>query len=185
MYYTQLFYKDSGVWTSFCRDGANNPTEAIMVPGTFNDATAEWDDDGSGAIGIACRGTAAGKCVEWGYRMWATVGGSSLKDYYKACTRMVRADYCGNGNTHTVNGNPIDISDALSPQVQVPETAWPVEAKWGINGAVCLNTPRRASWSRATVIAECQAAGRGTLPTCSNNDASEYGGFLMTQANAL
>ncbi|HEY8375330.1 MAG TPA: ADYC domain-containing protein, partial [Nannocystis sp.] len=186
--YDDVFFTDlavkigPGPWESFCKDAYDNDVEAIAIPGYFNPADASWHDDSS-AIAFACRGTAAGKCVEWGYRMWATHGGASLADYYRACTRMVRADYCGNGVSHTVNGNPIDVSDAAG--VQTPETNWPVEAKWGPDGAVCLNTPRRQAWSREVVIAECQAAGRGTIPTCTNNDPSEYGGLVMTQANAL
>src|SRR5690606_31401908 len=110
----------------------------------------------------ACRGAALAKAVEWGYAPWRTAGGESLQAAHQAGVRLIRADYCGNGVTHTINGNPIDVSDKWG--IQEPGTDWPIEAKWGPDGAVCLNTPRRASWSREEVIAECIAAGRGELP---------------------
>ena len=184
VFFTDVRYwkTPDNLWDYLCRDGAGNPTEAIALNFAWDDSTGtrnEYPD----AFTWACRGAALAKAVEWGYAPWRPIPGFEMKDIHQAAVRMIRADYCGNGITHTVNGNPIDVSDRFG--IQTPGTAWPVEAKWGPDGAVCLNTPRRAVWTRAAIIAECQAAGRGTLPTCSNNDPSEYGGLLMTQANAL
>ncbi|MBZ5715443.1 ADYC domain-containing protein [Nannocystis pusilla] len=183
IYFNDVRYQvDETTWDYLCRDGASNPTEAIALQFAWDESTGsrlEYPD----AFTWACRGAALAKAVEWGYAPWRTAGGTSLKDAHQAGVRMIRADYCGNGTTHTVNGNPIDVSDKWS--IQEPGTVWPVEAKWGPDGAVCLNTPRRAAWSRATVIAECVAAGKGVLPYCTTSDPSEFGGLLMTQANAL
>ncbi|WAS93909.1 ADYC domain-containing protein [Nannocystis punicea] len=183
IYFNDVRYQvDEVTWDYLCRDGASNPTEAIALNFAWDESTGsrlEYPD----AFTWACRGAALAKAVEWGYAPWRSAGATSLKDAHQAAVRMIRADYCGTGVTHTVNGNPIDVSDKWS--IQVPGTAWPVEAKWGPDGAVCLNTPRRQSWSRATVIAECVAAGKGVLPTCTNSSPTEFGGLLMTQANAL
>ncbi|MDC0671273.1 ADYC domain-containing protein [Nannocystis radixulma] len=183
IYFNDVRYQvDASTWDYLCRDGASNPTEAIALNFAWDESNGtrlEYPD----AFTWACRGAALAKAVEWGYAPWRTASSTSLKDAHQAAVRMIRADYCGNGTTHTVNGNPIDVSDRWS--IQTPGTVWPVEAKWGPDGAVCLNTPRRASWSRATVIAECVAAGKGVLPYCTNSNPSEFGGMLMTQANAL
>ena len=67
----------------------------------------------------------------------------SLTDYHQACTRMARADYCGDGTPWTVPGTPIDIFDHLSPQIETQETKWPVEAEWTPDGAYCLDDIRQ------------------------------------------
>ena len=39
-----------------------------------------------------------------------------LKDHHQACTRMIRADYCGDGKAWTVEGTVPDIFDYLDPR---------------------------------------------------------------------
>ncbi len=163
----------TNVWQSACTDAAGNPVEAIALKKHWNINTAKREDIDD-AITWACRGAALAKAVEWGYRPWATHGGVSLEDYHAAAVHMIRGDYCGTGDPHTANGNSIDVSDNRG--IQVAETNWPVEAKWGPDGAVCLNTPRKLYHPRNTI--PCANA----LPTCSNNDPSEHGGLMMTQA---
>ena len=184
IYFTEIDVRiGSGAWESLCTDGEGDPTAAIVVPGYYDEATADWLPGTGGELALACRGTAAGKCLEWGYRMWAKHDGISLADHYRACTRMVRADYCGNNVPHTENGTAIDVSDGLSPAILAPETDWAIEAKWGPHGAVCLNQPRKLAHTRDKVIAECAAAGRGKLPSCDSDDPGEHGGLLMSQAS--
>lgn len=165
----------SNQWVSACYDGAGNPTEAIAVEGNFDSNTGTRTSD----VGLtwACRGAAIAKAIEWGFRPWATVGGTLLKNHHQAAVRMIRADYCGNGVHHTSNGNPIDIEDTKRIQT-FDSLAWNVEAVWGVNGAVCLNTPRKLYWPRET-INPCS-----NLPTCGSAAHSENvaGGLLMTRA---
>jgi ferredoxin len=55
----------------------------------------------------------------------------SLQDHHQACTRMARADYCGDGVPWTVPGTAIDIYDHLYPQIETKETQnWQIEAEW-------------------------------------------------------
>lgn len=166
---------DDGNFETLCRDGAGNPTQAIALPGTWDPETA-IRQPGTGKFTWACRGAALAKAVEWGYEPWVDA------DAHEAAMRMIRADYCGDGVTHTSNGNPIDISDKWGKQT--PDTNWGIEAKWGPDGAVCLNTPRKLWWSRSSIW--CAAS----LPYCTNdglangtpnNNPSQYGGLLMTQ----
>ncbi len=162
-----------GVWESACTDAAGNPVEAIALKNHWNTTTARRESMND-AITWACRGAALAKAVEWGYRPWATHDGVALDDFHAAAVNMIRADYCGEGEAHTANGNAIDVADKLG--LQVHETAWPVEAKWGPNGAVCLNTPRKLFWPRETIPCANE------LPACTNNDPAEFGGLLMTRA---
>ncbi|MGB1015195.1 MAG: ADYC domain-containing protein, partial [Nannocystaceae bacterium] len=174
VYFNMVKYKKmpDNIWESMCHDGNGNPVEAIALRSTWNSTTGVDLDDSDG-LTWACRGAALAKCVEWGYRRWSTHGGTSLKNYHKACTRMVRGDYCGAGVPHTSNGTPIDIADDLginNHDAIAGVGGWEIEAKWGPNGAVCLNNPRKTSWTHANV--GC------SIPYC-NNDQDDYEGALL------
>ncbi len=164
---------------TLCRDGAGAPTQAIALPGTWDPDTA-IRQGAAGKFTWGCRGASLAKAVEWGYRPWAS---AQMNDAHQAAMRMIRADYCGVGVTYTSNGNAIDVSDKWD--IQVSDTTWPVEAKWGPNGAVCLNTPRKLWYARSSI--PCAA----TLPYCTDNgladgaqntDPAQFGGLLMTRA---
>lgn len=169
---------EAGVFAPACLDGAGNPVDAIALKNGWDpDSGARIDH--SDAITWACRGAALAKAVEWGYRPWVS---AAMQETHEAAVRMIRADYCGDGVPHTTNGNAIDVSDKWG--IQAPETTWGIEAKWGPDGAVCLNTPRKLFWTRASI--PCAAS----LPYCTDNgladgtpnsDPSQYGGLLMTQ----
>ncbi|HEY0137289.1 MAG TPA: ADYC domain-containing protein [Nannocystis sp.] len=172
------FYKVSvldpvaGTWSSLCRDSYGEPTEAIALRHHWNpDTGARIDDDV--AVTLACRGAALAKCVEWGYRPWASVQHCTtngcaqvdLADHHQACTRMARADYCGDGVPHTLNNTPIDVYDRLNPRVQAQASSgkeWKVEAEWGPDGALCVGKELRVDMFAALGIAHtappCRAA---------------------------
>ncbi|MEZ4452690.1 MAG: ADYC domain-containing protein [Nannocystaceae bacterium] len=108
-------------------------------------------------VTFACHGAVLAKCVEWGYRPWATgtkcdsqgqnCTSVDLLNYHQACTRLARADYCGDGTAHTQNGTLIDVYDALNPHIQAQMTGndpnWGVEAEWGPDGATCIGSSTR------------------------------------------
>ena len=177
--YTKLSVRTgASTWETWCKDGYGNPTEAIVIEGAY-DTNGNFVAD-NGAIAFACRGTASAKCIVWGYKPWDDVGGVSLRNHYQACLAMVRGDYCRANVPHTVNGTPIDISDrGLPTPVQTSSTNWPVEAQWGVNGAVCFSTPRKLIYPRDS-INPCYS----TIPTCpADKNTWRAGALLMTQAN--
>ena len=144
-----------GTWSSLCKDVGGNPVAAIPVANYWNYTTGARVDDAN-VVTFACRGAAIAKCVEWGYIPWHTAvqcdsegacAAISLKDHHQACTRMVRADYCGDGQSYTFNGTPIDLYDRLQTQVQASSTLgytnWAPEAEWGPNGATCVGDELR------------------------------------------
>ncbi len=64
---------------------------------------------------------------------------------HAACTRMVTADYCGDGTSHTVTGRPIDVFDHywVEQNVQDPtSSAQYKEARWTSAGADWVFTCR-------------------------------------------
>jgi hypothetical protein len=136
-------YQSSGAWTRLCgSDAAGAPILAIPVKGVWSYQTGV---PGGGAFTadatrftFGCRGTAIAKCVEMGYKPWkaANVPGGNLSNHMVTCTRLLRADYCGDGTTYTQNGMLVDIYDALG--VQTDTETWKVEAEWTPAGARCL-----------------------------------------------
>jgi hypothetical protein len=138
-----------------CTSGGT-PVPAIPLINHWDPITGDRTDDAT-VVTFACRGGALAKCVDWGYRPWATgtrcdpitevCSAVSLTDFHQACTRMVRADYCGDGTPHTVNGTLIDVYDRLSPTIQTQGTAenpmWGIEAEWGPDGALCAGDSLR------------------------------------------
>jgi hypothetical protein len=150
-----------GTWQSFCEGN----TDVIMLGDLWDPADggriAGTPDD---AVTFACRGDALAKCVEFGYRPWATVAGVSLRDYHQACTRMVRADYCGDGVAHTVDGTAIHVLDELGIQAEDPNADYVVEAEWGPDGATCLNAGNTRLPDQAI---GCE------LPACGDSFASD------------
>ncbi len=110
--------------------------------------SGEWDRTGkhidNDRVTVACTSGVLAKCVRWGYKPWQTVQGVSLRDYHQTCTRMARADYCGNGISHTKDGTAIDLYDRLGIQQPEPQDNLEMifEAAWGIDGAVLLARTR-------------------------------------------
>jgi hypothetical protein len=144
-----ISYQTNTGWVSVCGyepDGSE--VLAIPMAGLWNyggsllglgvslTSTGSYDAGAAGYT-FACRHYAIGKCVEMGYRPWASINSGSLKPYTVSCTRALRADYCGTGDSNTVDGTLIDVYDRAGIQV-VTEPSWPIEAEWGPNGALCM-----------------------------------------------
>jgi hypothetical protein len=74
---------------------------------------------------------------------------------------MARADYCGNGRSHTHEGTLIDFYDGLgvlSPTTEASEVWDPArasfEAAWAPDGAACLSRTRDGR-AMETILEEC------------------------------
>jgi hypothetical protein len=125
-----LSYRTSSGWKPLCP----NANEALMFPGTWNMGTIrhQWD---SNMFSLACRGSTFAKCAELGYK-----GDNLLDTYHQACTRAIRADYCGDGQSHTITGTEINIFDKLGRQTDT--LSWSVESNWTPDGATCIDKAR-------------------------------------------
>lgn len=140
-----------------------------------------WVQDPS-AMTFACEGYVLAKCVDLGYKPWregkvcTKKGGCetiSLAGYHQACTRMLRADYCGDGKSHTVDGVAIGMYDAFG--IRLDGNDWPLEAEWTAGGARCAAQPRvpglplPACWNSLTD------------PTCGDLDHFNTGTLIMNE----
>ena len=131
----------SGGWRDLCEPGPDGLRMGFPVAG-------QWTEDGRHlpvpeSFSITCTAGAIGKCVRFGYRYWQTSpDGRSLWEHHQACVRLVRADYCGDGRSHTRTGTAIDLYDGLGIQRDEPAPGMRFEAAWGPDGAVCVARPR-------------------------------------------
>ena len=133
-------------WSLLCgTDASKNPVGAIPLKGRWDysvgTTTGGSRIDDPDMVTFACKGYALAKCVELGYEPWiGTKKTASLANHHQACTRMLRADYCGDGKSWTVDGTLINVFDGLG--IQTDAAPWPTEAEWDADGAICLSHTR-------------------------------------------
>jgi hypothetical protein len=131
----------NGAWEPLCRPGPDGLTLAFPLAGIWTPDGQHLPSDAH--FNMTCTGGAIGKCVRFGYRPWEKrEGGASMWDYHQACTRMVRADYCGDGRPWTRDGMLIDLYDKVGIQKPEEGDRSPFEAGWGPGGALCVHHPR-------------------------------------------
>jgi hypothetical protein len=163
--YTVRYGLADGTWSPLCGTSGGVPILAIPVAGTW--------DYGSGVTGggswtssttsftFGCRGAAIAKCVELGYKPWKTVGGVLLGNHHQACTRMIRADYCGDGKSWTSDGTLINVYDNLG--IQLDAAAYKLDAEWVTTGARCIWKLRDFQVNKPTCEAVKKIDGCGTF----------------------
>jgi hypothetical protein len=163
--YSFLAQNASGEWVNPCLPDDHGVAKGFPIAGT-------WDTQGrhleSDRFSITCTYAPMGKCVRWGYAFWKNApDGTPLWDYYQACYRMVRADYCGNGRTHTADGMHIDLFDRKG--MQKPDDTLPLEfeAAWSPEGALCVAHTRIPRWKLADLQQECPEKLKGRLGDAS------------------
>jgi len=149
VYYYWVEWQSVDGWLPICKsDAAGQPLPAIPVVGfwdyrqgvpgggayTYDPAIITW----------GCRHSSAAQCVEaLQYKPWKTAAGVSLGDHHRACVRALRADFCGDGRSHTEDGHLVNIYDAIG--VQDDTERWPIEAEWDVAGARCFMPHRRSA----------------------------------------
>lgn len=162
-------------------DASGQPVPAIALSGRPDTRVGEpggggWIDD-PGVATFACAGFVLAKCVELGYKPWRTgkicTHGAgcqtvSLAGHHRACTRMLRADYCGNGESHSRDGVLIGLYDAFGIRIDAED--WPVEAEWAADGARCAMRPRVPALPLPSCWPQLQAPACGEL--ASFNDGA-------------
>lgn len=145
----------TGAWQNICEADADGRRMGFPLRGS-------WTADGrylssEKGFSITCTAGAQGKCVRFGYKPWRTLpDGRLLEPYFQACTRLVRADYCGNGEGHTRDGTPIDIFDRVGIKAEEKVPGMVFEAAWEPEGAVCIRHLRIPELgSLADLVASC------------------------------
>ncbi|HTE52177.1 MAG TPA: ADYC domain-containing protein [Kofleriaceae bacterium] len=142
----------------------------VIVTGRW-DATGAHVDDPD-VVTFSCASGVIAKCVSWGYGPWV-VG----PEVHAACTRLARADYCGDGTPWTMDGTHIGVYDTLGVQTRLAAGTMVFEAGWSPAGAVCVARTRYAIHDASGDRLEpaCVAA----LPTCAGLDDPATGGAVL------
>lgn len=166
-----------GAWHGVCEVDVDGSSSGVFVNGTW-EADGEWNSVG---YTYSCSAGVIAKCSQgWGYKPWLSLPAKDgsmvdLQPLHQACTRAARADYCGDGVTHTVDGLLVDIFDIYDFNVNEHVRGFSEEASFDTYGAASLKhrrvvnhpnhvscqLPRRAPadetpllsvWSRPTTI---------------------------------
>jgi ADYC domain len=141
-------------WQKLCEPDPKGRTTAIPVPGFW--AEDRFVHGAPGEFTFACTAGARGKCLRLGYLPWAaTLAGESMAPYHAACTRMMRADYCGDGTPHTVTGMQVQLFDRAGIVPQIGSDFGSFEAAWGPDGAVCVAHARVPAFPLEAVLRAC------------------------------
>ena len=175
-YETWFYNPVLGYEEPLCPDANGNPLTAFALVGWWNfgsGGTGQKIED-STVFTFACKDSGAiGKCVSpIGYKPWASVNGTSLDRVHQACIRLLRADYCGDGVAHTIDGNMVDLYDNLG--IQFDTESWLFEAEWDENGARCVTSNLRGGTSFS-----CYAAKYSS--TCGSLGDFNAGTLLMDE----
>lgn len=138
--------------------------------------------DNPSVFTFGCAGHALAKCVEMGYKPWKRVLSctrgqgcekGTLADAHQACTRMLRADYCGDGTPYTVDGIEVNAVDVYGVRTDVLE--WDKEAEWGPAGATCLTRERLLNG----LVPACLAS--LSLRACGENGALQPATLIVSE----
>jgi hypothetical protein len=134
----------------------------------------------SGSFELVCTAGARGKCVRFGYLPWTA---ETAREVYNACVRMVRADYCGEGEGTTRNGTLIDHYDGVDIEEPGQDPRFEFEAGWTAAGAVCVRHVRiRENTSLEKLAASCLRL-RGRLgASCTEERARALGATAFVRS---
>lgn len=145
LYTIEQWVSDTSSWQPACPADADGRRVAIPVAAT-------WDAKGNrvestALFTLGCTTGVIAKCYRWGYRPWLTGYGADMAEMHWTCTRLARADYCGNGVSNTHDGTLINNWDNLpAPGPIQSHGITPLfmlfEAGWSTRGAVCLSHAR-------------------------------------------
>jgi hypothetical protein len=137
---------NSGTYQLACPADSDGRQVAIPLKATWNEHGDRVESTSLFTFG--CTTGAIAKCYRWGYRPWVTTYGD-LVTTHQTCTRVARADYCGDGSSHTYEGTLINVWDNLAPPGPImtrgaTPTGMTYESGWNTSGAVCFSHARWA-----------------------------------------
>jgi hypothetical protein len=132
-----------------------------------------WDDSSvhnitnNNIFSFACTKRDAAFCITTGYH---DDQGDNQAQLFEACTRMMRADYCGDGRSYTKDGTFISTWDnkGIAEEPSIPQLVF--EAAWNRKGVVCWARPR---WKPGNGVAKPPClTDRNQCPTPPTADPS-------------
>ena len=140
-------------WRAVCDPDAHGLTQGLFLTGDFH-ADGSMSNRG---YTFSCTAGVIAKCVrDWGYKPWKSlVSGRGervdMRPLHRACTRAVRADYCGDGISYTRDGTMIDVFDRYGFNVRESGGGFVAEAGFSPTGATWVS---RTRWPIGARVAE-------------------------------
>jgi hypothetical protein len=185
-----LSYQLEDGWAPLCGlDEEGAPVLAIPLAGVWD--YREGVPGGGGhtdaerELTFGCEGHVLAKCVQMGYKPWVSgmicdetapdrpCEPASLAPLHQACTRLLRADYCGDGTSYTADGTLVNAYDGLG--IRYDSEDWLFEAEWDADGARCAVTERLSPPLVPPCWGELQTSDCGAL------EHFENGTLLMSE----
>lgn len=168
-------------------DSEGKPVHALAMAGRWDyregiEGGGSHIDDPA-VFTFACEGYVIAKCVHMGYVPWrmalacrkgAGCERTTLASAHQACTRMLRADYCGDGVSHTHDGVLVNAYDAMG--IRADSEPWAIEAEWSEKGARCAVASRLP----AEPAPHCAGILDATAD-CGNAEHFEAGTLLVSE----
>ena len=106
-----------------------------------------------------------------------------MRDIYDACVRLVRADYCGDGEGSTRDGTLIDLYDDRGIQQSDSDPMQEFEAGWTAAGAVCVRHVRvKQNTSLEGLAFSCPRLRDLLGTTCTEERARALGATLFVRS---
>jgi hypothetical protein len=173
------------VWTGI-------EASALTFEGDHYDRnTKQVSPGGKGWFNLACAGTAAAKMHLLRHSEAGSIKTSPKRTttmlQRTAMLRMLTADYCGNGSTFTIDGQPLLYGDVRKwyPKPPLLTPADPrigtFEAAWGTNGKLlCLNEPRRFCKATIEQVCSTELGTPWTAPPCPANGTLPVGTYVIS-----
>jgi hypothetical protein len=154
----------------------------VLLPGRWDLKSGAPRPTSNNLITFGCEHNALGKAVRIlryypSARKWKKICSLSgkcgylsvdLTDAHQAATRMIRADYNGDGTSYTKPLMSIDVADRLA--FQTTSQPWEHEAVWNKNGAVCVDRFRVSDLTPAISPPPCDVVGLSGPDTWDNGD---------------
>lgn len=165
-YDLQIDLRDGSPPRNACGDRKQGHDLVFALPGTWKDgAYVASDTDFS----FACASLGAALCLRQGYAEDARQL-DGHPDLFQACGRMMRADYCGTGESFTREGTLITLWDSTIPPLS-GDGVRSFEGAWTAKGMRCRNHPRWPETAQAPMTLKTPAC-FDQLPVCANEAAA-------------
>lgn len=148
-------------------DPETDEYSVVLFPDLDVDPETGLHSERPDTIYFGCVSGAVGKAAVWGYSPWYT-----SEEGHQTATRAARADFCGDGVSHTIAGTGLQLEDVFQVR-QFVDAQKSDEAMWGPEGALCLEVPRLGQDPSSI---ECNGE---PLPRCEDGGFTQWHEALL------
>lgn len=173
--------EEDGSWRNLCEPDPKGRRQGFPLGFRARQPDGAMETAPPGEFELTCTAGVHGKCIRFGYLPWQ---GEPMRALYNGCIRMMRADYCGDGEATTRNGTVIDFYDDYGIQTLDEQSARTFEAGWTAAGAVCIGHVRiKENISLDALVQRCPRLRDAPLgANCTEERARSLGAILFNRS---